>query len=105
MEKIRKNDKVIILTGKNKGKQGIVTKRVNTNYVIVNNINIFKKAIKPNVTTGVTGGFINKVMPIHISNIALFNSVSNKADRVVFKTLNGKKIRVYKFSGDIVKVE
>lgn len=104
MEKIRKNDKVIILTGKNKGKHGIVTQRINTNYVIINNINIVKKAIKPNPKTGVIGGFINKFMPIHISNIALFNPIANKADRVVFKNLNGKKIRVYKSSGDIIKV-
>lgn len=104
MRKICKNDEVFILAGKDKGKRGIVMQYVNTNYLIVNGINVVKKAIKPNPKIGVTGGIINKSMPIHISNVALFNVLANKLDYVVFKNIDGKKVRTYKSNGEVIKV-
>lgn len=104
MRKICKNDEVIILAGKDKGKRGTVIKYVNTNYLIVHGINVAKKATKPNPATGITGGIINKLMPIHISNVALFNASSNKLDRIIFKNIDGKKVRTYKSDGNVVKI-
>jgi large subunit ribosomal protein L24 len=104
MSKIRKNDEVIVLTGKDKGKRGIVTQRVDANYVVVEGVNVAKKATKPNPMTGATGGIVDKLMPIHVSNVALFNAATGKADRVGYKTEGDKKARVYKSSGEVVKV-
>jgi len=105
MDKICKNDSVIVLTGKDKGKRGVVTKRVDTSYVLVEGVNVAKKAVKPNPATGVIGGIVDKTMPIHVSNIALFNAATGKADRVGLKNVDGKKVRVYKSSGESVKVQ
>ncbi|GAC1408482.1 MAG: 50S ribosomal protein L24 [Burkholderiaceae bacterium] len=104
MDKIRKNDEVIVLTGKDKGKRGVVSKRVDVDYVIVDGVNVAKKATKPNPMTGATGGIVEKLMPIHVSNVALFNAATGKGDRVGAKDVNGKKVRVYKSSGEAVKV-
>jgi large subunit ribosomal protein L24 len=104
MDKIRKNDEVIVLTGKDKGKRGIVKQRIDANYVVVEGVNIAKKATRPNPMTGVTGGIVDKLMPIHVSNVALFNAANGKADRVAFKDVDGKKVRVYKSNGEVVKV-
>ena len=104
MGKIRKNDEVIVLTGKDKGKRGVVTQRVSADYVIVDGINVAKKAMKPNPMTGATGGIVDKLMPIHVSNIALFNAVAGKADRVGYKEVDGKKVRIFKSNGEVVKV-
>jgi large subunit ribosomal protein L24 len=104
MGKIRKNDEVIVLTGKDKGKRGIVKQCVDVDHVLVEGVNIAKKATRPNPMTGATGGIIDKLMPIHLSNVALFNAATGKADRVGFKDTDGKKVRVYKSSGDVVKV-
>jgi large subunit ribosomal protein L24 len=104
MDKIRKNDEVIVLTGKDKGKRGVVKQRVDANHVVVEGINVAKKAVKPNPMTGNTGGIVDKLMPIHVSNVALFNAAAGKADRVAFKDVDGKKVRVYKSSGEVVKV-
>lgn len=104
MYKIKKADKVVILAGKDKGKQGTVGRRVSADHVIVEGINIAKKSIKPNPAAGVTGGIIDKPMPIHVSNVALFNTTTGKADRISFKNLDGKKVRVFKSNGEIVKV-
>ena len=104
MSKIRKSDEVIVLTGKDKGKRGVVKQRVNADYVVVEGINIAKKATKPNPMTGVTGGIVNKLMPIHVSNIALFNAATGKADRAGFKNVDGKKSRFFKTSGEVIKV-
>ena len=103
MDKIRAKDEVIILTGKDKGKRGVVTQRVDANHLVVDGINIAKKAVKPNPMTGTTGGIVDKLMPIHISNVALFNAATGKADRVGFKDQDGKKVRVFKSSGEVVK--
>lgn len=104
MDKIRKDDDVVVLTGKDKGKRGVVKRRVSDEYVIVDGINVAKKATKPNPMTGTTGGIVDKAMPIHVSNVALFNSATGKADRAAFKTVDGKKVRVFRSNGEVVKV-
>jgi len=104
MDKIRKNDEVVVLAGKDKGKRGVVQRRVNAEYVIVEGVNVAKKATKPNPMTGTTGGIVDKLMPIHVSNVALFNAATGKADRAGFKDVGGKKARVYKSNGEVVKV-
>ena len=104
MDKIRKNDEVIVLAGKDKGKRGVINRRVDADYVIVEGINVAKKAVKPNPMTGTTGGIVDKLMPIHVSNVALFNAATGKADRTGTKEVDGKKVRVYKSSGEAVKV-
>ena len=104
MDKIRKNDEVIVLTGKDKGKRGVVKQRVDADYVVVEGVNVAKKAAKPNPMTGTTGGIVDKLMPIHVSNVALFNAATGKADRVGSKDVDGKKVRIYKSSGEAVKV-
>ncbi len=102
MEKIRKSDEVIVLAGKDKGKRGVVQQRVDAEHVIVEGINIAKKAVKPNPMTGVAGGIVDKAMPIHVSNVALYNAATGKADRVGFKEVDGKKVRVFKSNGEVV---
>jgi large subunit ribosomal protein L24 len=104
MNKIRKGDQVVVLTGRDKGKRGVVAARVDEDRVTVDGVNVVKKHVKPNPMKGVTGGVIEKTMPIHQSNIAIFNSTSGKADRVGIKLLaDGKKVRVYKSSGEEIK--
>lgn len=104
MNKIRKNDEVIVLSGKDKGKRGVVTQWVDAEHIVIDGINVAKKATKPNPMTGATGGIVDKSMPIHVSNVALFNAATGKADRAGFKTVDGKKVRVFKSSGEVVKV-
>ena len=104
MSKTRKSDEVIVLAGKDKGKRGVVKQRVNAEYVVVEGVNVAKKATKPNPMTGVTGGIVDKLMPIHVSNVALFNAATGKADRAGFKNVDGKKARVFKSNGEVVKV-
>ena len=103
MSNIRKGDEVIVLAGKDKGKRGTVTQRVSPEYVVVDGVNVAKKATKPNPMTGTTGGIVDKLMPIHVSNVALFNAASGKADRVGSKVVDGKKVRTYKSNGEVVK--
>lgn len=103
MEKIRKNDEVIVLTGKDKGKRGLVQQRVDAQHVVVEGVNMVKKAVKPNPMTGAVGGIVDKTMPIHVSNVALFNAATGKADRVGVKLVDGKRVRVYKSTGEVVK--
>jgi large subunit ribosomal protein L24 len=104
MDKIRKNDEVIVLTGKDKGKRGVVQQRVSADYIVVDGVNVAKKAVKPNPMTGATGGIVDKLMPIHVSNVAIFNAATGKADRVGVKLVDGKRVRVYKSTGEVVKV-
>jgi len=104
MNKIRKNDEVIVLAGKDKGKRGVVQQRVDENHVVVEGVNVAKKAVRPNPMAGTTGGIVDKAMPIHVSNVALFNAATGKADRVGFKTVDGSKVRVFKSTGEVVKV-
>ena len=104
MNKIRKGDQVIVLTGRDKGKRGTVTQRVDADHVVVEGVNLVKKHVKPNPLKGTTGGVIDKTMPIHQSNVAIWNPASGKADRVGVKLLDGgKRVRVYKSSGDEIK--
>jgi len=103
MEKIRKGDDVVVLTGKDKGKRGTVLLRVGDEHVVVEGVNRAKKHVKPNPMKGVAGGIVDKDMPIHLSNVALFNPASKKADRVGFKLLDdGRKVRVFKSNGELV---
>ncbi|MDQ5879832.1 MAG: large subunit ribosomal protein [Pseudomonadota bacterium] len=103
MDKIRKGDEVVVITGKDKGKRGTVLRRVDAEHVVVEGVNRAKKHVKPNPVKGVVGGIVDKDMPINISNVALYNPASGKADRVGFKTLeDGKKVRVFRSSGDVV---
>ena len=105
MNKIRKGDHVIVLTGRDKGKRGTVTSRVDTDHLVVEGVNVVKKHVKPNPMKGTTGGVVDKTMPIHQYNIAIWNAATGKADRVGIKLLEGgKKVRVYKSSGDEIKV-
>ena len=104
MNKIRKGDQVIVLTGRDKGKRGAVTLRVDDDHVIVEGINMVKKHVKPNPMRGTTGGVIDKTMPINQSNVAIYNAATGKADRVGAKILaDGKKVRVFKSSGEEIK--
>ncbi|MBU3696222.1 MAG: 50S ribosomal protein L24 [Dechloromonas sp.] len=103
MEKIRKGDDVVVTTGKDKGKRGTVVRRVDADHVVVEGVNRAKKHVKPNPIKGVAGGIVDKDMPIHISNVALFNPATKKADRVGFKSLeDGRKVRVFKSNGELV---
>ena len=99
MEKIRKGDDVIVITGRDKGKRGTVLKRVDETHVLIEGINLVKKHTKPNPMKGQTGGIVDKAMPIDISNVALFNPATQKADRVGFKIDGGAKTRVFKSNG------
>ncbi len=103
MEKIRKGDEVVVITGKDKGKRGTVLRRVDEDHVLVEGVNRAKKHVKPNPVKGVAGGIVDKDMPIHLSNVALFNPATKKADRVGIKSLeDGRKVRVFKSNGELV---
>ncbi len=114
MNKIRKGDQVIVLTGRDKGKRGTVTQRVDEERLLVEGVNVVKKHVKPNPMKGVTGGVIEKTLSIHQSNIAIFNPATGKADRVGIKLLSkderserktlDKGVRVFKSSGAEIKV-
>ena len=104
MNKLRKGDQVIVTTGRDKGKRGTISLRVNDDHVVVDGVNVAKKHVKPNPLKGTTGGVVDKTMPIHQSNVAIFNPATSKADRVGIKLLaDGKKVRVFKSSGDEIK--
>ncbi|MCX7170961.1 MAG: 50S ribosomal protein L24 [Proteobacteria bacterium] len=104
MNKIRKGDNVIVITGKDKGKRGTVLRRIDTEHLLIEGVNRVKKHTKPNPMKGQQGGIVEKEMPIQISNVALFNPATQKADRVGFKTLNdGRKVRVFKANGEVLE--
>ena len=103
MNKIRKGDKVIVTTGKDKGKRGTVLNVLETGHVVVEGANMVKKHAKPNPMRGIVGGIISKEMPLDISNVALYNPATQKGERVGFKLLDdGRKVRVFKSSGEVV---
>jgi large subunit ribosomal protein L24 len=103
MQRIKKGDEVVIITGRDKGKRGTVLRKVDAQYVVVEGVNRVKKHTRPNPMKGVTGGIVDKDMPIHISNIALFNPATKKADRAGVKSLqDGRKVRVFKANGEQV---
>ena len=103
MEKIRKGDDVIVITGKDKGKRGTVLQIVDAGHVLVEGVNRVKKHQRPNPMKGLTGGIVDKDMPIDISNVALFNPQTKKGDRVGIKLMDdGRKVRVFKSNGEMV---
>ena len=103
MNKLIKGDEVIVIAGRDKGKRGTVTRRVDDEHLVVEGVNRVKKHMRPNPMKGVTGGIVDKDMPIHVSNISLLNPQTQKADRVGFKLLDdGRKVRVFKSNGEMV---
>ncbi len=105
MQRIKKGDEVIVLVGKNQGKRGKVVSSLSGDKVVVENVNVAKKHTKPNPAQNLPGGILDKEMPIHISNVALYNPVTKKGDRVGYKRLeNGIKVRYFKSNGEVVDV-
>lgn len=103
MNKIRKGDEVLVLAGKDKGRRGVVIRRLNDEHLLVEGVNRVKKHVRPNPMKGETGGIVEKEMPIHISNVSLFNPASQKGDRVGIKLLeDGRKVRFFKSNGELV---
>ena len=103
MQRIRKGDEVVVLSGRDKGKRGTVLRRVDADHVVVEGVNRVKKHQRPNPMKGQTGGIVDKDLPIHVSNVALFNPATKKADRIGMKTLqDGRKVRVFKDNGEQV---
>jgi len=113
MNKLRKGDQVIVITGRDKGKRGTVSQRVDDTHLVVEGVNLVKKHVKPNPMKGTTGGVVDKTMPIHQSNISIFNPATGKADRVGIKLLSRDEqlarktkdngVRIYKSSGQEIK--
>jgi large subunit ribosomal protein L24 len=114
MNKIRKGDQVIVLTGRDKGKRGTVMQRVDDERLLIEGVNVVKKHVKPNPMKGATGGVVDKTLPIHQSNVAIFNAATGKADRVGIKLLSDEEkqsrktqegaVRVFRSSGQEIKV-
>ncbi len=103
MKKIKQNDDVIVVAGKDKGKRGTVIKVVSEERVVVENINMAKRHTKPNPNKSIAGGIVSKEMPINISNIALYNPATKKAGRVGVKTLeDGRKVRFFKSDNEVI---
>ena len=103
MNKIRKGDEVIVLAGKDRGRRGTVLRRVGDEQLVVEGVNRVKKHVRPNPLKGEVGGIVEKEMPLHISNVALFNAAAQKGDRVGIKVLeDGRKVRVFKSNGELV---
>jgi large subunit ribosomal protein L24 len=115
MNKLRKGDQVIVLTGRDKGKRGTIARRVDDTHLVVEGVNVVKKHVKPNPMKGTTGGVIDKTMPIDQSNVAIFNPATGKADRVGIKMLTKDEqdkrktkdngVRVFKSSGKEIGVK
>jgi large subunit ribosomal protein L24 len=105
MNKIRKGDQVQIITGKDKGKRGIVVRVRDDERIVVEGVNVIKRHTKPNPNLGTAGGIVEKEAPLHISNVAIFNPVTSKPDRVGFKTLeDGRKVRIFKSTKEVVDI-
>jgi len=105
MKKIRKGDQVVVTTGKDKGKRGTVLKVLPTEQVIVEGINVVKRHTKPNPQLGTPGGIVQQEAPLHISNVAIFNPITSKPDRVGIRTLeDGRKVRFFKSNKEVVDV-
>src|SRR3982075_2806863 len=103
MQRIKKGDEVVVIAGRDKGKRGTVLRRVDAQHLVVEGVNRAKKHQRPNPMKGLTGGIVDRDMPIHISNVALFNPQTKKADRIGFKLMqDGRKVRVFKSNGEMV---
>jgi len=104
MQRIKKGDEIVVISGRDKGKRGTVLRRVDAEHVVVEGVNRVKKHQRPNPMKGQTGGIIDKDLPIHVSNIALYNPATQKADRAGVKQLeDGRKVRVFKGNGEQVE--
>jgi large subunit ribosomal protein L24 len=105
MKKIRKGDDVVVITGRDRGKRGTVLRILDAEHVVVEGANRVKKHQRPNPMKGVQGGIIEKEMPLHISNVALLNPGTKKADRIGVRTLeDGRRVRFFKSNGEVVDV-
>tara|TARA_B100001564_G_scaffold325188_1_gene306520 strand:+ start:936 stop:1253 length:318 start_codon:yes stop_codon:yes gene_type:complete len=105
MKKLKKGDSIIVVSGKDKGKKGEILSVIEPDKLIISNINLAKKHVKPNPNKNESGGIIEKEMPIHISNVMMFNPITKKGDRVGFKNLeDGKKVRVYKSNKEVIDI-
>ena len=105
MHRIRKGDDVIVLNGRDKGKRGTVLRIVDAEHVVVEGANKVKKHQRPNPMKGVTGGIVDKEMPLHLSNVALYNPASRKADRVGIRVMEGgRRARYFKSNGEVIDV-
>ena len=105
MHKIKKGDQVVVVTGRDKGKRGAVLRVFADDRVLVESVNMVKRHTRPNPNRNITGGIMDKEAPIHISNVALYNSVSGKGERVGFRQLeDGRKVRYFKRSGEVADV-
>jgi len=104
IRKIRKGDEVVILTGRNKGQRGnVLSVDTSRDRVVVEGVNVVKRHTRPNPQRGISGGIIEKEMPIHVSNVALFNSVTGRGDRIGVKKLeDGRKVRIFRSTGEVV---
>lgn len=102
MSKIKKDDQVVVTTGKDKGKRGSVQRVLDNGRVVIASVNVMKKHTKANPQLGVQGGIVEKEASIDVSNVAIYNPKTNKKDRVGFKDVDGKKVRVYKSSGEVI---
>ena len=102
MERIRKGDEVVVISGKDKGKRGVVLARVDASHVTVEGVGLVKKHVRPNPMKGVAGGIVDKTMPIDVSKVMLFNPATKKGDRTGVKVVDGKKVRVFKSNGAVV---
>jgi large subunit ribosomal protein L24 len=102
MQNIRKGDEVIVLAGRDRSRRGTVLARVGADHVLVEGINVVKKHVRGNPMAGTQGGIVDKTLPIHISNVALYNPETGKGDRVGVKVVDGKKLRVFKSNGAVV---
>jgi len=104
MQRIKKGDEIVVISGRDKGKRGTVLRRLDAEHVVVEGVNRVKKHQRPNPMKGQTGGIIDKDLPIHVSNIALYNPATQKADRAGVKQLeDGRKVRVFKGNGEQVE--
>ena len=104
-KKIRKGDDVVVLAGKNRNARGTVMSVLDNGKVLVAGVNLAKRHERPNPQKGLAGGIVEKEMPLNISNVALFNPITNRADRVGFKTLeDGRKVRYFKSNGEVVDI-
>jgi large subunit ribosomal protein L24 len=102
MNNIRKGDEVVVLTGRDRKRRGTVLDRIDADHLLVEGVNVVKKHTKPNPMANNPGGIVEKTMPIHISNVALFNPATGKGDRVGVKEVDGRKVRVFRSNGAVV---
>lgn len=102
MQRIIKGDQVVVIAGRDRGTKGTVLSRVDDRHIIVEGVNVVKKAVRPNPALGVEGGIVDKTLPIDQSNVMLVNPETGKGERVGFKEVDGKKVRVFKSNGALV---